>query len=216
EKLPLTTSRPSVQREVSTPAVKPALRAPEAVVSRKVDEGAAEIVERGDIHEEQRPAAHVDRAPKPPRPLAVRPAIQRMPSVEQTAVLPQVRAQVETETSVGPVRLAGAAAPAIQRMPGSGALTLRSPRPAERETKPAARVEPKRAELPLAPAASRAPAQRVQRKEGEESTTAGSTPTVTEQQPAEETGKAPMSLNELARKVYPLLKRMLAIERERR
>ncbi|HLB49779.1 MAG TPA: hypothetical protein VJL59_22410 [Anaerolineales bacterium] len=216
EKLPLTTSRPSVQREVSTPVVKPGLRAPEAIVSRKVDEGAAEIVERGDIHEEQRPAAHADRAPKPPRPLAVRPAIQRMPSVEQTAVLPQVRAQVETETSEGPVRLAGAASPAIQRMPGSGALTLRSSRPAERETKPAARVEPKRAELPLAPAASRAPAQRVQRNEGEESTTAESTPTATEQQPAEETGKAPMSLNELARKVYPLLKRMLAIERERR
>ncbi|HLF02469.1 MAG TPA: hypothetical protein VI547_10875, partial [Anaerolineales bacterium] len=113
---------------------------------------------------------------------------------------PAVQRMAEGETVVR-----GQSQPALSQ-PSMGVVQ----RAAESRTQP----RPAPPSLPLAASASRAPAT-VQREIG-----TGSSATVDESRGSEavveEQGPTAQDLHALARKIYPLLKRMLAIERERR
>lgn len=159
--------------------------------------------------------------------------IQRQVTAEaRRAELP-----LATPRTVGAAPIA--VAPTIQRMPAEETaspdvmplVSMPEPRPApQAEPKPMAIVQRKPAEaatatatlpfptLPLARVTPSASSQ-IQRAETE-TTTSASTPTDTGSSSSDkskpDTQKSTVDLNDLARRIYPILKRMLAVERERR
>ncbi len=173
---------------------------------------------------------------EPPHPAQVQ-AIQTKP-VEQTAILPQARGQAGPEppalaplrpgTSTGglpaqtgwthaatgelplPPPLQRSAAPARPASTTPSTLIQRQPEPSVPSPVVTARPEPWGERI-------------VQRDDGEEGSPSlptgveGSSPaTVTPPQPAEEQSTQSPNLDRLAHQIYPLIKRMLAVERERK
>jgi hypothetical protein len=138
-----------------------------------------------------------------------------MPVLPKAPIQRSVADEVQSELPLEAPRLAprpaedrGAAAMTVTRRPM--AAVQRAP-----ETSSASRPESSAPRLPLAPNPARV-AERVQR---EETSTASPSveSTFAKSQTEEVPAKAPsLNLYDLARRIYPILKRMLAIERERR
>jgi hypothetical protein len=173
-----------------------------------------------------------------PPPPAQAEAIRTKP-VEQTAILPQARVQAYPEGSPEPSALTPSRPETPpkpgQRPPAGGlpaqtgwtwaaATELPLPPPLQRSVAPARTASTtwiQRQPEAAAPSPVVTPRpERIVQREGEEPPSQptageGTSPAVTPPQPTEGES-APPNLDSLARQIYPLIKRMLAVERERK
>jgi hypothetical protein len=148
------------------------------------------------------------------------PAIARAPAAEPPAVLPQVRqagaAAVQRDLAAPEPEQAPDLATVMETLDLRRAM--RMPEPAVQRTAAARvvtpasqpRVQREDASMPVAKQNGNAPAKSTTPTGTPATTTTPATP------PAKPTEPAEPDLHDLARKIYPIIRRMLAIERERR